>query len=120
MPASRWRPRFTPLVKLYLVLGVLVVIVLAASATRNPFGAYFAAYVSTALVIYGLIDMVRKVATRLPLTRTLPVLVTGILTGLFMNVSQVLGWSVYIAFLVGQLFTVGLVMWLSSSDKSES
>lgn len=119
-PASRWRPRWTPLTKLYVVLGVLVAVILAASATGNPFGAYFAAYVSTALVIYGLIDLARKVRARRSLSRTLPVLITGILTGVFMNMSQVLGWSVYLAFIVGQIFTIVLVIWLMSADKSEN
>ena len=76
-----------------------------ASATGNPFGAYFAAYVSTALVIYGLIDLARKMRAHRSLSRTLPILITGILTGVFMNMAQVLGWSVYLAFIIGQLFT---------------
>lgn len=118
-PVSRWRPRWTPLTKLYVVLGILVVVILGASATGNPFGAYFAAYVSTALVIYGLIDLARKMRARRSLSRTLPILITGILTGVFMNMAQVLGWSVYLAFIIGQLFTIVLVVWLMSSDKPQ-
>lgn len=116
-PAPRARLRWTPTATLYAVLAALVVIVVSASLTGNPFGAYFAAYVSTALVIYGLLDLARKLRAHRSVARTLPVLATGLVTGLFMNMGMVLGWSVYLAFLVGQLFTVGLVVWLMSSDK---
>ncbi|KJL49563.1 hypothetical protein RS84_00037 [Microbacterium hydrocarbonoxydans] len=119
-PAPRARLRWTPTATLYAVLAALVVIVVSASLTGNPFGAYFAAYVSTALVIYGLLDLTRKIRARRSVARTLPVLATGLVTGLFMNMGMVLGWSVYLAFLVGQLFTVGLVVWLMSSDKPKA
>jgi len=109
--ARRWH--WTPAYTLYTVLSALVLVVFAASFTGNPFGAYFAAYVSTALVIFGLFDLVRKLRHRASLKLTLPILATGLLTGFFMNMAQVLGPSVYLAFLIGQVFTVGLVLWLS-------
>lgn len=110
-------PRLSSMAKLYTVLGILVAVIVWASLSGNPFGAWAAAYVSTALTMYGLLDLVRKLRARASVARTLPVLATGIVTGVFMNMSQVLGWSPYLAFLIGQAFTVGLVVWLMSSDK---
>lgn len=114
----RWRlPRGSTMTGLYIVLAVLTVVVVWASLTGNAFGAYAAAYISTALTVFGLIDLVRKLRKRRPLRRTVPVLVAGLIMGLFMNVGMVLGWSVYLAFMIGQVFTVGLVVWLVSSDQ---
>lgn len=114
----RWRlPRGSTMTGLYIVLAVLTVVVVWASLTGNPFGAYAAAYISTALTVFGLIDLVRKLRKRRPLRRTVPVLVAGLVMGLFMNVGMVLGWSVYLAFMIGQVLTVGLVVWLVSSDQ---
>ena len=115
-PKSRFMLRWSPTKKLYAVLLVLVFVIVVASLAENPFGAYAAAYVSTALVIYGLIDLVRKLRGGRSVTRTIPVLASGIMTGLFMNIGMVLGWSIYLAFIVGQIFTVSLIVWLTSSD----
>lgn len=109
---SWWR-RWTPTRTLYSVLVAAFVLTVWASLTGNPFGAYFAAYVSTALVMFGLYELVRKLRRREPLRLVWPILIAGLLIGVFMNLSTVFGPSVYLAFLAGQAITVGLVLWLS-------
>ena len=108
---------WSPAVTLYVVLFVLLAVVALGSLNSNPFGPYIAAYVSTALVAYGIIDAVSKLRARVSLGRTIPVLVVGIITAAYMNMTTLLGQSVYISFLFGQFLTVGLVMWLRSADE---
>lgn len=109
---ERLKKLLTPSVRLYLVLALLTIFIVVMTLSGNTFGPFFAAYVSTALTMYGLLDLVRQLRRRESLRQTIPVLITGVVTGVFMTMPQILGPGLYIGFLIGQLFTVGLVFWL--------
>lgn len=119
-PKVSWWRRWTPTRTLYVVLVAALVLTVWASLSGNPFGAYFAAYVSTALVMFGLYELVRRLRRRESLRLVWPILIAGLLIGVFMNLSTVFGPSVYLAFLVGQALTVGLVLWLSRLTNTAS
>ncbi|MGO2933142.1 hypothetical protein [Microbacterium sp.] len=120
MSTTAVRKRITPTVRLYVVLVALTVFVVFMSLVGNPFGPYFAAYVSTALVMFGLLDLLRQIRRRGSLQQTIPVLITGIITGVFMTMPIILGPGLYVGFLIGQLFTVGLVYWLMTRKQVAS
>lgn len=99
--------------KLLIILTALAVIPLAISFTGNPFGAFACSYISTALVMFSVYEFARRLKRHEPIKPVIPVALVGVLTGLFMNMSDIVGPSVYLSFLVGQAVTVALVLWLS-------
>lgn len=97
-----------------LLLGLVALVVGTAllSLAGGDFGPFFAAYISTGLVVFGLFELSRRILRRRPLWVALGVLAAGAVTAVFVNAATVLGPGLYIGFLVGQGFTVGLVLWL--------
>jgi hypothetical protein len=106
--ARRWTPAHT----FFTALGVVAAVPILVSAVDNPAGPYLAAYVSTALVMFGLYEFARRLRRREPIGRIWAVLGAGILTGFFVNLATILGPNIYLVFLVGQALSVGLVLWL--------
>lgn len=111
LPASR-RVWWTPTHAFYFGLSIAAVVPVAISLIDNPAGPYFAAYVSTAFVMFGLFEFGRRLKNRQRIGRIWAVLGAGIVTGLFVNMATILGPNIYLLFLVGQAMTVGLVLWL--------
>lgn len=101
--------------KFLVILSILTVATLAISFTGNPLGAFLCAYVSTAFIMFSIYEFARRLKNREPILTVLPVAFVGIVTGLFMNMSDVVGPGVYFSFLVGQAITVALVLWLMQS-----
>jgi hypothetical protein len=119
IPAPR-RAFLTPSARFYLVLAVVVVVPVGISLTGNPAGPFVAAYASTALVMFGLFEVGRRLLRSVPVGRVWVVLGAGLLVGLFVNMATILGPGVYLVFLIGQALTVGLVLWLMRSTRTES
>jgi predicted permease len=101
------------------VLAVAVVVPVLVSMTGNPAGPFLAAFVSTALVMFGLFELGRRLLHSVPVGRIWAVLGAGVVVGVFVNMGTVLGPGIYAGFLVGQALTVGLVLWLVRSTRTE-
>lgn len=99
--------------KFFIILAALAVFPLAISFTGNPFGAFACSYISTALVMFSVYEFARRLKRHEAIKPVIPVAAVGVVTGLFMNMADVVGPSVYLSFLVGQAVTVALVLWLT-------
>lgn len=99
--------------KFLIILAVVVFVPLAVALIGNPFGAYLCAYVSTALIMFSVFEFAYRLRSRESKRDIYFTAFGGLLTGVFMNMSTVVGPSLYIAFLFGQAITVGLVLWLA-------
>lgn len=97
-----------------LAIGLVALVALTVVLTfvGGDFGPFFAAYVSTAMVTFGGFEVARRMLRRRPLWRGIAVLGAGVATAALVNAATVLGPGLYAAFLIGQVFTVGLVLWL--------
>jgi hypothetical protein len=104
----RWSKNHSFFLALFLVAALPVMV----SLVDNPGGPFLAAFVSSALMIFGLYEFARRLKRREPIGRIWAVLGAGLLTGLFVNMATILGPSIYLLFLFGQAITVGLVLWL--------
>ena len=101
--------------KFFLILTVIVAVPAFLTAINNDAGAYLCAYVSTALLMFSILDFLRRSRRGLPYGMTGIVAGFGIVSALFMSMSQIVGPSLYVAFMVGQAITVGVVLWLYRS-----
>lgn len=96
-----------------IVLFFLITLPAIISLTGNLFGPFLAAYISTALVMYGLIAAIARWRSQQRIGQVWVVLAAGIVSGLFTSLATDLGAGIYAGFLVGQAITVGLVLWLT-------
>ncbi|PPH29276.1 hypothetical protein [Rathayibacter rathayi] len=101
-----------------ITLATATVIPVCLALIGNAGGPFLCAFVSTAFVMFGIYDLVRKLRARTPLRQTLLVLSAGLLTGAFVTMSTQLGAGLYLGFLFGQALTVGLVLWLVRATSS--
>ena len=120
VPMNKGRePFLSPEARFYGVLVLLVLATCLIALTGNPAGPFLAAFVSTALVIFGLFELARRLRHSIPVGRIWAVLGVGIFVGLFVNMATVLSPGIYVGFLFGQALTVGLVLWLVRSTRTD-
>lgn len=107
-----------PAWRFYGILAALVVVPIGLSLVGNPGGPYLAAYVSTALVMFGVIETVRRFWRRAAVGRVWVIVGAGVLSGLFIDLGTTLGAGLYLGFLLGQALTVGVLLWLIRNTKA--
>ena len=108
-----------PAWRFYGILIVLTVLPIGIALTGNPGGPYLAAYISTALVMYGVYEAFSRFRRKVTIGRVWFVLLAGIITGLFVDLATNLGPGLYLGFLVGQAMTVAIILWLIRNTKGE-
>jgi len=107
-----------PAWRFYGILIVLTVLPIGIALTGNPGGPYLAAYISTALVMYGIYEAFSRFRRKATIGRVWFVLLAGIVTGLFVDLATNLGPGLYLGFLVGQAMTVAIILWLIRNTKA--
>ena len=100
------------------VLSLLTVTPFLLSLGGNPFGPYLASYVSSALVVAGIFELVTAIVSRSAILRPALIIVAGVIVALLVNKSGAMGLNLYIAFVMGQVFTVSIVRWIFSTARN--
>ncbi|MGO2481804.1 MULTISPECIES: hypothetical protein [Glutamicibacter] len=98
-----------------IVLSLITVTPFLLSLGGNPFGPYLASYVSSALVVAGVFELVSAIVAKSSILRAALIIVAGCVVAILVNMIGALGLNLYVAFILGQILTVSIVRWIFSN-----
>lgn len=101
--------------KFIVVLSLITIAPFLLSLGGNPFGPYLASYFSSALVVAGAFELVAAIMHKRPILKPSLIIVAGAVVALLVNMIGALGMNLYLAFVVGQIFTISIVRWIFST-----
>lgn len=109
--------KMSPTAKYYTVITIIALLPFIPALTGSNLGQYMSLYISTALVGFGIIDLVRvlKKKTKGEKFQGLPQIITigiGLVVGIALNTAVLIRPEFYLSLLIMQFVTIGFVLWM--------